>query len=74
MRQNIEEEKAKEQAVYFPERGTRDQIYNLHLLSETFRERKQQLILCFIDYRKTFDCVCYEKLWEVIIFNNINFP
>ena len=61
-RQNMEKEIAKEQVGFCGKRGTRDQIFNLRLLSEKFRERKKQLFLCFIDYRKAFDCICYEKL------------
>ena len=72
MRQNIEEEIAKEQAGFCRRRGTRDQISNLRLLSEKFRERKKQLFLCFIDYRKAFDCVCHEELWEIL--TRLNFP
>ena len=72
MRQNTEEEIAKEQAGFYRRRGTRDQIFNLRLLSEKFRERKKQLFLCFIDYRKALDCVCHEKLWEILTL--LNFP
>ena len=37
-------------------RGTRDQIDNIHWITEKAREF-QKNIYCFIDYTKAFDCV-----------------
>ena len=38
-------------------RGTRDQIANIHWIMEKARELQKNIYLCFIDYRKGFDCV-----------------
>ena len=40
-------------------RGTKDQITNL----TKAQEHQQPLFLCFVDFRKAFDSVQYEKLW-----------
>ena len=53
---------AKEQAGFRKGRGTRDQIANLRWLMEEAHDMQQNLYLCFIDYRKAFDCVDHEKL------------
>ena len=44
-------------------RGTRDQITNIHWITEKAREF--QKIFCFIDYAKAFDCVDHNKLWKI---------
>ena len=50
-------------------RGTRDQIDNIHWITEKAREF-QKNIYCFIDYTKAFDCVVtknygkFLKRWE----------
>ena len=44
---------------------TRDQIANIHWIIEKARESKQ-IIYCFIDYAKAFDCVDHNKLWRII--------
>ena len=45
-------------------RGTRDQTANIRWIIEKTREF-QKNIFCFIDYTKSFDCVNYNKLWEI---------
>ena len=42
-------------------RGTRDQITNIHWITEKAREF-QKNIYCFIDYTKAFVCVDHNKL------------
>ena len=37
-------------------RGTRDQIANVHLITEKAREFQKNIYFCFIDYDKAFDC------------------
>ena len=50
--------------LYFEkaERGTRDQISNIHWIIEKAREFQKNIYFCFIDYAKAFDCVDHNKL------------
>ena len=43
-------------------RGTRDQIANIHWITEKVRELQKKMYFCFIDYNKAFDCVDHNKL------------
>ena len=43
-------------------RGTRDQIANIHWITEKAREFQKNIYFYFIDYAKAFDCVDYNKL------------
>ena len=47
-------------------RGTRDQIANIHWITEKAREFQKNIHFCFIDYAKAFDCVDHNKLWEIL--------
>ena len=47
-------------------RGTRDQIANIHWITEKAREFQKNIYFCFIDYTKAFDCVDHNKLWEIL--------
>ena len=38
------------------ERGTRDQIANIHWIIEKAREFQKNICFCFIDYAEAFDC------------------
>ena len=42
-------------------RGTRDQIANIHLITEKAREFQKNIYLYFIDYKKAFDYVDHNK-------------
>lgn len=53
-------------------RGTRDQIFNSRQLIEEAREFNTPMLLCFIDYKKAFDCVRWSSLWTVL--KEIGFP
>ena len=48
------------QAEFRKGRGTRDQIANIHRITEKAREFQKNI--CFIDCVKAFDCVDYNKL------------
>ena len=52
------------QAGFRKGRGTRDQIANIHWIIEKAREFQKNI--CFTDYAKAFDCVDYNKLWEIL--------
>ena len=43
-------------------RGTRDQIANIHWITDKAREFQKNIYFCFIDYAKAFDCVDHNKL------------
>ena len=45
------------QAGFRKGRGARDEIINIHWISEKAREFQKNIYFCFIDYTKTFDCV-----------------
>ena len=50
------------QAGFRKGRGTRDQIANIHWITEKAREFQKNIYFCFIDYGKAFDCVDHNKL------------
>ena len=47
-------------------RGTRDQFTNIHWIMEKAREFQKNIYFCFIDYAKAFDCMDYNKLWNIL--------
>ena len=47
-------EKAKEPEIKFP------------TSTEKAREFQKNIYFCFIDYAKAFDCVDYNKVWEIL--------
>ena len=47
-------------------KGTRDQIANIHWITEKAREFQKNTYFCFIDYAKAFDCVNHNKLWKIL--------
>ena len=51
------------QAGFRKGRGTRDQIVNIcWIIKKKKREFQKNILLCFIDYTKAFDCVDHKKL------------
>ena len=54
------------QAGFRKDRGTRDQIANIHGIIKKAREFQKNICSCFIDYAKAFDCVDYNKLWKIL--------
>ena len=52
------------QGGYRKGRGIRDQIANICWIVEKAKEFQKNI--CFIDYTKAFDCVDYNKLWEIL--------
>jgi len=51
------------QAGFRKDRGTRDQIANIHWIIKKAREFQKNIYFCFIDYAKDFDCLDHNK-WE----------
>ena len=54
------------QAHFRKDRGTRDQIANIHWIIKKAREFQKNIYLCLIDYAKAFDCVDHNKLWKIL--------
>ena len=50
------------QAGFRKGRGTRNQIVNIHWITEKTMEFQKNIYFCFIDYTKAFDCVDHNKL------------
>ena len=52
-------------AGFRKDRGTRDQIANIHWIIEKAREFQENMYFCFIDNAKAFDCVDHHKLCKI---------
>ena len=48
------------------DRGTRDQIANIHWIIKKSKRIPEKHLLCFLDYAKAFDCVDPNKLWKIL--------
>ena len=48
-------------------RGSRDQIANIHWITEKARESQKNIYFCFIDDAKASDCVAHNKLWKILL-------
>ena len=44
----------------------KDQIANIHWITEKARQFQKNIYFCFIDYSKAFDCVDHNKLWKIL--------
>ena len=62
----LQQYKNREQAGFRKGRETRDQIANIHWITEKAREFQKNICFCFIDYAKAFDCVDHNKLWKIL--------
>ena len=54
------------QAGFRKGRGSRNQIFNIHWITEKASEFPKNIYFCFIDYLKAFDCVDHNKLWKIL--------
>ena len=54
------------QAGFRKDRGTRDQIANIHWIREKPRIFQKNTFFCFIDYAKAFGWVDHNKLWKIL--------
>ena len=72
LQQYVNHELPDVQAGFIKGRGTRDQIANIHWITEKAREFQKNIYFCFIDYAKAFDCVDHNKLWK--IFQEMGIP
>ena len=54
------------QAGFRKDRGTRDQIFNIHWIIKKAREFQKNIYFCFTDYAKPFDWVDHNKVWKIL--------
>ena len=66
LQQYVNRELPDVQAGFRKDRGTRDQIANIHWIMEKAREYQKNIYFYFIDYAKAFDCVDHNKLWKIL--------
>ena len=69
LQQYVNQELSDVQAGFREDRGTRDQIANIHWIIEKAREYHENIYLCFIDYTKVFVWIItnygkFLKRWE----------
>ena len=53
---------------------TRDQIANIHWITEKARAFQKNIYFCFTNYTKAFDCVNHNKLWKFLRDGNTRPP
>ena len=66
LQQYVNHELPDVQAGFRKDRGTRDQIANIHWITEKAREFQKNIYFCFINYAKAFDCVDHNKVWKIL--------
>ena len=66
LQQYMNRELSDVQAGFRKGRGTRDQIANIHWITEKARKFQKNIYFCFIDCSKAFDCVDHNKLWKIL--------
>ena len=54
------------QAGFSKGKGTKDQIANIHWITENARVFQKNIYFCFIAYAKAFDCVDHHELWKIL--------
>ena len=69
LQQYVNQELPYVQAVFRKGIGTRDQIANIHWITEKEREFQKNIYFCFIDYAKAFvwittNCGKFLERWE----------
>ena len=69
----MNQELADVQVEFRKGRGARDQIANVHWITEKARELQKNIYFCFIDYAKAFDCVDhnYAKAFDCVDHNKL---
>ena len=66
LQQYVNRELPDVQAGFRKDRGTRDEIANIHWIIKKAREFQKNIYFCFIDHAKAFDCVDHNKLWKIL--------
>ncbi len=63
---------SEEQFGFMPDKGTRNAIFTLRMISERCIEMQKDVYICFIDYAKAFDKVQHEQLFNILQGLDIN--
>ena len=66
LQQHMNRELPDDQAGFRKNRGTRDQIPNIHWIIEKIKSIPENIYLGLIDYPKAFDSVDHNKLWKIL--------
>ena len=66
LQQYVNHELQDVQTGFRNDRGGRDQIVNIHWITEKARELQKNIYFCFIDYSKAFDYADHNKLWKIL--------
>ena len=66
LKQYVNHELPDFQAGFRKSKGTRDELANIHWITEKTREFQNNVYFCFVDYTKAFDCVDHNKLWKIM--------
>ena len=66
LQQYVNHELPDVQAGFRKDRGTRDQIVNLHWMIVKAMEFQKNICFCFIDYTEASNCVDHNKLWKIL--------
>ena len=53
-----------ERSGFVKGKGTREQMVNIRIIMEKYKEYNIPLYMCVIDYAKAFDCVNHQLLWQ----------
>ena len=64
--QYVNQEISDIQARFRKNRGSRNQIANIHYITEKAREFQKNIYFCFINYKKAFDCVDHNNMWKIL--------
>ena len=72
MKTKIDEGGDEVQAGFRPGTRTRNQILNLKMIEEKNQEYEKNIFLCFIGYRRAFDMISHNVLWNVMA--NTGYP
>ena len=66
LKPQAEEVIAEEQAGFRSGRSTTEQIFNLRVLREKYSQHQQDIYHVFIDFKKAFDRVWHDALWDTM--------
>ena len=66
LQQYVNHELPDVQAGFRKDKGTRNQIANIHWIIKKARAFQKNIYFCFIDYAKDLDCVDHNKLWKIL--------
>ena len=72
LKPHVEQLVSREQAGFRKGRSTTEQITNLRILCQKYKEKGRNLYHHFIDFRKAFDRVWQEALWATMKRHNID--